>query len=138
MKAYLTRRYRLSASHRLHCAEYSDEQNREVYGKCNNPHGHGHNYFVEVTVSGPVDSETGMVMNMVELDAAVRLEVVDRFHFTNLNLDPAFRAEVPTTENFCRAIYQLLRERIGGAHLERVRVEETSNNSFEYAGDAGD
>ncbi len=108
MKAHLTRRYRLSASHRLHCGGYSDARNRGVYGKCNNPHGHGHNYFVEVTVSGPVDAETGMVMNMVDLDAAVRLEVLDRFDHTNLNLDPTFKHEVPTTENFCRAVYHLL------------------------------
>lgn len=135
MKAYFTRRYRFSASHRLHCDGYSDERNREVYGKCNNPHGHGHNYFVEVTVGGTVDAETGMVMNMVELDAAVKMRVLDRFDHTNLNLDPAFQHEVPTTENFCRAVYQLLKDHTGAARLERVRVEETSNNFFEYPGE---
>ncbi len=135
MKAHFTRRYRLSASHRLHCASYSDDRNRETYGKCNNPHGHGHNYLIEVTVSGPVDPETGMVINMVELDDVVWQNVVDRFDHTNLNLDPAFAAEVPTTENLCRAVYQLLKPSIAAAHLERVRIEETSNNFFEYAGE---
>jgi 6-pyruvoyltetrahydropterin/6-carboxytetrahydropterin synthase len=135
MKAHFTRRYRFSASHRLHCEQYSEERNREVYGKCNNPHGHGHNYVLEVTVNGPVDEETGMVINMVDLDARVRQEVVERFDLMNLNRDPAFGAELPTTENLCRAVFALLQGRTGGARLERVRIEETSNNSFEYAGD---
>jgi 6-pyruvoyltetrahydropterin/6-carboxytetrahydropterin synthase len=135
MRAHLTRRYRFSAAHRLHCPEFSEERNREVYGKCNNPHGHGHNYFLEVTVAGPVDEHTGMVMNMVDLDAVVRREVVDRFDLMNLNLDEAFQVEMPTTENLCRAVYRLLAERTGSARLERVRIEETSNNAFEYSGD---
>jgi 6-pyruvoyltetrahydropterin/6-carboxytetrahydropterin synthase len=135
MKADFTRRYRMSASHRLHCDAYSEEENRAVYGKCNNPHGHGHNYLLEVTVSGPVDAETGMVMNMVELDAVVRDEVVERFHLQNLNLDALFAREVPTTENLCRAVYRLLKGRIHQARLKRVRIEETSNNFFEYAGE---
>jgi 6-pyruvoyltetrahydropterin/6-carboxytetrahydropterin synthase len=140
MKADFTRRYRMSASHRLHWDGFSEEENRAVYGKCNNPHGHGHNYLLEVTVSGPVDAQTGMVMNMVDLDAMVRSEVVERFHLQNLNLDTLFAREVPTTENLCRAVYRLLEGRIHGcrrprARLKRVRIEETSNNFFEYAGE---
>ena len=90
MKAYLSRRYRLSASHRLHACSYSPEQNQSVYGKCNNPHGHGHNYVVEVMVSGEVDPVTGMVCNLGDLDGFMRREIVDRFDETNLNLDPGF------------------------------------------------
>ncbi len=75
------------------------EENRAVYGKCNNPHGHGHNYALEVTVSGQVNPQTGMVCNLVDLDEAVRREVLDRFDHVNLNLSPEFASEVPTTEN---------------------------------------
>jgi len=78
MKAYLTRRYWFAASHRLHNDRLSDEINRETYGKCNNPHGHGHNYALEVTVSGPVDRRTGMICNLVDLDSFVQREVIER------------------------------------------------------------
>ncbi len=134
MKAYLSRRYRLSASHRLHSDSYSLEQNRTVYGKCNHPHGHGHNYIVEVMVSGPVDPITGMVCNLGDLDSFMRREVVDRFHETNLNLDASFETLVPTTENLCVEIYNVVQSGFSDAKLEKVRVEETSNNFFEYAG----
>ncbi|MGH9617750.1 MAG: 6-carboxytetrahydropterin synthase, partial [Acidobacteriaceae bacterium] len=96
MKAYLSRRYRVSASHRLHSESYSEEQNREVYGKCNHPHGHGHNYVVELTMSGDVDPVTGMVCNLGDLDGFVRREIVDRFDEKNLNLDASFAVKVPT------------------------------------------
>lgn len=132
MRAYFSRRYRLSASHRLHSDSYSEAQNRAVYGKCNHPHGHGHNYVVEVTVGGQVDAETGMVCDLVELDACVRKEVVDRFDLMNLNHDPLFQHRVPTTENLCIEVYKLLSAAFDKAELVRVRIEETSNNSFEY------
>jgi 6-pyruvoyltetrahydropterin/6-carboxytetrahydropterin synthase len=109
--------------------------NREIYGKCNNPHGHGHNYVIEVTVGGPVSAETGMVCDLVELDACVRQEVVERFDHMNLNLDPLFQDRVPTTENLCIEVYRLLASRFSQAELVRVRIEETSNNSFEYPAD---
>src|SRR5271154_1403409 len=108
MRAYLSRRYHFSASHRLHRGAYSEEQNRATYGKCNNPHGHGHNYIVEVTAGGQVDPETGMVCDMVKLDEAVRKNIVARFDHTNLNLDEGFRNLVPTTENLCIAIHKRL------------------------------
>ena len=79
MKAHLTRRYMFSASHRLHSDEMSEEQNRAVYGKCNNPYGHGHNYMVEITVSGPVDPRTGMVCNLVDLDGFVHRQIIERY-----------------------------------------------------------
>ncbi|HZC43695.1 MAG TPA: 6-carboxytetrahydropterin synthase [Acidobacteriaceae bacterium] len=134
MKAYLSRRYRVSASHRLHTELFSADKNEAVYGKCNNPHGHGHNYTVEVMLSGEVDPVTGMVCNLGELDGFVRREVVDRFDEKNLNMDRSFAALVPTTENLCVEIYGIIRAGFRDAKLEKIRIEETSNNYFEYAG----
>lgn len=140
MKAHLTRRYRISASHRLHSNEMSAEENREVYGKCNNPYGHGHNYVVEVTVSGPIDEQTGMVCNLVDLDELVREKVLERYDHQNLNVLAEFAEAVPTTENLCMSIFRIVQHQIvkrglGKAHLEKVRIEETMLNSFEYAGE---
>jgi 6-pyruvoyltetrahydropterin/6-carboxytetrahydropterin synthase len=133
-KAYFGRRYNFSASHRLHTEALSAEANRATYGKCNNPHGHGHNYIVEVLVGSEVDPETGMVLNMVALDEVVHSRVTDRFDHTNLNLDPLFVNRVPTTENLCRVVFELLRDALPAVELEHVRVEETENNFFEYKG----
>jgi len=133
MKAYLSRRYHFSASHRLHSDEYDSGRNRDVYGKCNNPHGHGHNYTVQVTVSGQVDPLLGMVCDLGELDAFAKAELLDRFDHTNLNTLPCFANQVSTTENLSKEIYRILRD-FPGARLERVHIEETSNNSFDYAG----
>jgi 6-pyruvoyltetrahydropterin/6-carboxytetrahydropterin synthase len=132
-RAYLSRRYRLSAAHRLHADAYTDQQNRAVYGKCNNPHGHGHNYIVEVTVGGPVDPQTGMVCNLGDLDAFAHTHLLDRFDRTNLNTLAAFRNVVPTTENLTLEIYRIFAA-FPAAGLTRVSVQETSNNSFEYSG----
>src|SRR5580698_2044015 len=134
MKAHLTRRYIFSASHRLHTDSLSEEQNRAVYGKCNNPHGHGHNYALEVTVSGQVD-ENGMVCNLVDLDGFVEREILERFDVQNLNTLAEFAELVPTTENLSIAVYDILQRGFRLAHLERVRFEETLMNSFEYAGE---
>lgn len=138
MKAYLNRRYRFSASHRLHSDRMSDAENRAIYGKCNNPHGHGHNYVLEVTVSGQVD-QNGMVCNLVDLDQCVQSNVVTRFDLENLNMQAEFSATVPTTENLCTVVFNLLNQEIlkrklGPVHLERVRLEETMLNWFEYDG----
>lgn len=134
MKAYLTRRYMFSASHRLHSDAMSDEENAATYGKCNNPYGHGHNYALEVTVSGPVDERTGMVCNLEDLDGFVQSEILEHFDHQNLNTLPDFAQRVPTTENLCIAIYDILQRGFRHAHLEKVRFEETMMNSFEYAG----
>jgi 6-pyruvoyltetrahydropterin/6-carboxytetrahydropterin synthase len=135
LKIELGRRYRFSASHRLHSSKLSGEENRRVYGKCNNPHGHGHNYVVEVSVSGTVDPATGMIANLADLDSFVEREVIEPFDHKSLNEDvAAFRESVPTTENVCKEIYQRLKQ-FPKAKLERVRVEETGNNTFEYAGE---
>jgi 6-pyruvoyltetrahydropterin/6-carboxytetrahydropterin synthase len=134
MKAHLTRRYKFSASHRLHSPQFSAERNLELYGKCNNPHGHGHNYKVEVTVSGLPDPETGMVCNLADLDGFVERVVMPRFAFSNLNELDAFRNVVPTTENLSRELFHLFRNQFQLATVETVRIEETMLNSFEYAG----
>ena len=134
-KAYFGRRYQISASHRLHTDALSIEENRAIFGKCNNPHGHGHNYTVEVLVGGAVDPETGMVVNMAALDQVVRARVVSRFDHMNLNLDPLFVNRVPTTENLCRTVYGLLQDALPAGELEYVRVEETENNFFECYGE---
>ena len=130
--AYLSRRYHLSASHRLHSDAFTGEQNRATYGKCNNPHGHGHNYTVEVTFAGPVHPITGMVCDLGQLDAFARTNLLDRFDHMNLNTLDAFRAIVSTTENFTIEAYRIF-QKFPGARLTRVRIEETSNNSFEYS-----
>jgi 6-pyruvoyltetrahydropterin/6-carboxytetrahydropterin synthase len=134
MKAHLTRRYIFSASHRLHSDVMSEAENKATYGKCNNPHGHGHNYALEVTVSGPVDESTGMVCNLADLDSFVQREILGRFHLQNLNTVPEFGQSVPTTENLSASIYDILQRGFTHAHLEKVRIQETMMNSFEYAG----
>lgn len=134
LKLSLTRRYRFSASHRLYSPKFSGEENLRLYGKCSNPYGHGHNYVVEVTIAGPVDPATGMIANLSELDPFVEREVIEAFDHKYLNEQiPEFCAQVPTTENVCREIYRRLKP-FPAARLERVRIEETSNNSFEFAG----
>ena len=135
LKIELGRRYRFSASHRLHSLKLSEQENYRVYGKCNNPYGHGHNYVVEVNVSGTVDPATGMIANLADLDSFVEREVIEPFDHKSLNEDvAAFREDVPTTENICKEIFARLKH-FEKAKLERVRVEETGNNTFEYAGE---
>ncbi len=134
MKAYLTRRYWFSASHRLHCDAMSAKENQVVYGKCNNPWGHGHNYALEVTVAGPVDAETGMVCNLADLDEFVNEKILRRLDHENLNTLREFQGVVPTTENLCVALYNILDQGFRPARIEKVRMEETMFNSFEYAG----
>jgi 6-pyruvoyltetrahydropterin/6-carboxytetrahydropterin synthase len=135
LKVELGRRYRFSASHRLHNPDLSEAENSRLYGKCNNPFGHGHNYVLEVLVSGSVDPATGMIANLADLDGFVEREVLEPFDHKSLNEDvAAFRATVPTTENLCIEIFRRLKA-FPKAKLERVRIQETSNNSFEYAGD---
>jgi 6-pyruvoyltetrahydropterin/6-carboxytetrahydropterin synthase len=135
MRASFGRRYLLSASHRLHAEVLTPEENLATYGKCNNPNGHGHNYVVEVLVSGEVNPETGMVIDLKAFDELVRTRVLDRFDHTHLNRDPLFLNRVPTTENLCRTVFALLRESLPAGELERVRVEETENNFFECCGE---
>ena len=137
-RAHLSRRYRFSASHRLHVDTLDAGRNREVFGKCNNPFGHGHNYIVQITLSGPVDATTGMVTNLGDLDAFAQRELIERFDHVNLNTLECFRDIVPTTENLCIELWRIFAEYQAAfphAKLERVRVEETNNNAFDYFGD---
>ncbi|HJZ63671.1 MAG TPA: 6-carboxytetrahydropterin synthase [Candidatus Acidoferrum sp.] len=130
----LGRRYRFSASHRLHNPRLSDEENRRIYGKCNNPYGHGHNYTIEVRVSGPIDRATGMITNLADLDKFVNERIIEPFDHRSLNEEVReFKKTVPTTEVLCIEIFMRL-AKFPHAKLEAVRVVETSNNSFEYAG----
>ena len=134
LKISLTRRYRLAASHRLYSPAFSEAENKRLYGKCGNPYGHGHNYVVEVTITGPVDTNTGMIANLGDLDPFVAREVIEPFDQRYLNEEVAeFRDAVPTTENICREVYRRLKS-FPAARLEKVRIEETSNNSFEFSG----
>jgi 6-pyruvoyltetrahydropterin/6-carboxytetrahydropterin synthase len=135
MRISLTRRYRFAASHRLHSAALSMAENDRIYGKCNSPYGHGHNYAVEVTITGPVNPDTGMIANLGDLDPFVQREVIEAFDYKYMNEDvPEFQTTVPTTENVCRTIYRRLAG-FPAAQLDRVRIEETSKNSFEYSGE---
>jgi 6-pyruvoyltetrahydropterin/6-carboxytetrahydropterin synthase len=136
MRLELTRRYSFSASHRLHSERLDEAENQKIYGKCNNPFGHGHNYVIEVTLAGAVDPATGMIAHLGDLDAYVAREVLEPFDHTYLNKDvAAFQVLVPTTENLCIEIFERLKK-FPGARLARIRLEETGRNSFEYAGDS--
>jgi 6-pyruvoyltetrahydropterin/6-carboxytetrahydropterin synthase len=133
----LTRRYHFCASHRLHSPTLTDADNARIYGKCNNPYGHGHNYAVEVSVRGPVDAVTGRVADLRAMDALVEREVLGAFDHQNLNMLPEFERAVPTSENLGLEIHRRLASRWEGAFpdgrpaLDRVRVEETERNIFE-------
>jgi 6-pyruvoyltetrahydropterin/6-carboxytetrahydropterin synthase len=134
----LTRLYRFSASHRLHSPELSDAENNRLYGKCNNPFGHGHDYVLEVTATGPVDVLTGRLIPITTLDALVEEKILRRFANRNLNLDiPEFASVVPTTENVALTIAALLAEHWPAyfhrsrARLSRVHIQETGRNGFE-------
>lgn len=134
----LTRRYRFAASHRLHVHSMSDDANIALFGKCNNPFGHGHDYVLSVTVAGPVDSRTGLIISPAALDGMVEESVLQRLAHRNLNLDlPEFAELVPTTENVVMVIAGLLAKqwplRFKGekAVLAGVHVQETDRNGFE-------
>jgi 6-pyruvoyltetrahydropterin/6-carboxytetrahydropterin synthase len=137
MRTRVTRLYRFSASHRLHVSQFSEEENASLYGKCNNPFGHGHNYVLEVTAEGTIDENTGLVLQGSELDKLVQARVLNVFEHRNINVDvPEFRELVPTTENIAAIIADLLRRNwnrfvSGGSRLCRVHVQETDRNGFE-------
>jgi 6-pyruvoyltetrahydropterin/6-carboxytetrahydropterin synthase len=130
----VTRRYRFPAAHVLRRADFSEEENFRVYGRCANPNGHGHDYAVEVTVTGPVDPIRGRVVEPAWLDGLVERALLRRFSHRLLNEDPAFADEVPTAENIARVAHGLLAPALAerGARLRRVRVRETRNNVFDY------
>lgn len=135
----LTRTLDFAAAHRLHAPALSDEENCRIFGKCNNPHGHGHNYLVEVTVAGEPDPVTGMLVDLSALDAVLEREIMARYDHKHLNLDtPDFASINPTSENLTRAIWDHLEGEIPPpARLYRVVVRETERNYFEYYGSDG-
>lgn len=134
----LTRRYRFSASHRLHSNAFSGDENQRLFGKCNNPFGHGHNYVLDVSVTGAVDERTGQLVNTEALDRLVRGEVVAHFDHADFNRDvPEFSEAIPTSENILHSIEQRLRWAWrkefpgGGPALAGLRLQETKKNIFE-------
>ncbi len=138
----VTRIYRFSASHRLHAPELSDAENRGLYGKCNNPFGHGHNYVLAVSVRGPAESRTGRVADPAALDALVNLHAIGPMDRRNLNTEvPAFARQVPTSENLAREICRRLRDNWSEVFpgpwpkLDRIRILETDRNIFEIGAD---
>lgn len=129
-----TRRYRFPAAHVLRRADLDEAENQRIYGKCANPNGHGHDYTLEVTLSGPVDPASGRVIEPARLDELVERSLLRRFSHRLLNDDPLFADRVPTAENIAQLAHGLLREALGAddVRLRRVRVRETRNNTFDY------
>ena len=133
---YLTKVYEFSAAHRLHSVVLSDAENLEIFGKCNNPAGHGHNYVLEVTVKGDVDVRTGLVTHLDHLDEVVQKQVFARFDYKHLNLDtPEFENVNPTSENFVKVLWDVLAPNLRPAVLYRLRLRETPKNHFDYYGE---
>jgi len=134
---YLTRKAEFSASHFYHNPKLTPEENQRIFGKCNNPHGHGHNYTLEVTVKGPVDERSGFVMDLKQLKQVMTREVIDVFDHRHLNHEvPEFKRQIPTTENLAIAIWRRLEGKLnGGARLYRVRVYENDDLFAEVYGE---
>lgn len=136
----ITRREEFSAAHRLHNPALGEEENRRLYGICNNANGHGHNYAVEVTVRGPLPDGTGMVMDLNRLMVILKEELIDAVDHKNLNLDVPFLAGIiPTAENVAVAFWKRIEPRISrfeGARLERIRLYESRSNFVDYRGES--
>ena len=134
---YLTKVYEFSAAHRLHSHLLSDAENRDIFGKCNNPAGHGHNYVLEVTVKGDVDVKTGLVAGLNQIDEVVEKQVIERFDYKHLNLDtPEFERLNPTSENFVKVLWDVLEPNLRPVVLHRLRLRETPKNHFDYYGES--
>jgi 6-pyruvoyltetrahydropterin/6-carboxytetrahydropterin synthase len=131
-RASTTRRFAFSAGHRYHVARWSDDANARTFGRLGVPH--GHNYTLDVTVQGPIDPRTGMVIDLAELKAVVQETVIERFDHADLNADPLFRDRVPTTENIALVVWELLAAKLGPDRLARVRVWEDPTLFVDYDG----
>jgi 6-pyruvoyltetrahydropterin/6-carboxytetrahydropterin synthase len=132
----VTARLTFSAAHRLHNPNRDAQWNRDTYDKCDNPKGHGHNYTLEVSVKGPIDPETGMVIDLKRLKDIMRERVVDRVDHTNLNEDVDFlRDTIPTAENLARSFWEQLAPAIPTGELYEVVLQETERNSVRYRGE---
>ncbi len=137
LMVYLTNVYEFSAAHRLHSHSLSDDENRDIFGKCNNPAGHGHNYVLEVTVKGDVDAKTGLVAGLNLIDDVVEKQVFSRFDYKHLNLDtPEFETLNPTSENFVKVLWDVLEPNLQPVVLHRLRLRETPKNHFDYYGES--
>lgn len=133
---YLTRKEHFCASHRLHNPSWSEEKNRQVYGKCNNANGHGHNYEVEVTVVGVPPEESGMVIDLKVLSDIVNELIIDRVDHKHLNHDVDFmKGVIPTAENIAVAFWKILDSKIPGGKLYSIKLYESDNNFVEYRGE---
>lgn len=133
---HLTRRVEFSASHYYHNPAFSLEENRRLFGKCNNPHGHGHNYTLEVTVEGEIDPRTGMVLDLKDLKELLESEVMDRMDHRFLNKEvPVFQTQIPTTENIAIVIWNLLAPKVSPGRLQRIRLYETPDLYVDYYGE---
>ena len=133
---YITRRETFAAAHRLFKPELSDEENLKLFGKCSHPNWHGHNYTLEVIVTGEVDTDTGFVMDLKELKEIVRKNVISKVDHKNLNLDTDFmKGKIPTSENIVIAIWNELEDKITKGKLFSIKLYETENNYFEYKGE---
>ena len=122
------------AGHRLFNPKFSDDKNREIFGDCSNPHGHGHNYVLEVTVSGEIDPETGMIINLKQLKKVIEEEIIAKVDHKNLNMDVDFmHGIIPTTENFAQKIWEILDRKLGGSLLDRIVIRESENNKIEIS-----
>jgi 6-pyruvoyltetrahydropterin/6-carboxytetrahydropterin synthase len=131
----VTKRLHFSASHRLHNPKLSDAQNREIYGKCNNPHGHGHNYLLEVTVAGKENPKTGMVIDLKELKEIIQKRVIDQVDHAHLNFDvPFLKGKIPTTEVLAKEFWKLLQKEIRSGKLYEIKIDESHNNTVVYRG----
>lgn len=139
MKVSVYRKEHFNAAHRLHNSKWSDEQNQEIFGKCNNPNFHGHNYELIVKLLGPIDPETGFVYDMKKLSDVIKTNILNKFDHKNLNLDTdEFRELNPTAENISVVIWNILREKIDHKYELIVRLYETERNFVEYHGATSD
>jgi len=138
VKTTLTKRMTFSAGHRIFNPEFSDEKNRDIFGDCANPNGHGHNYVLEVTVTGDIDKETGMIINLKQLKHVIETEIISKVDHKNLNTDVEFmRGVIPTTENLAQKIWEILDHSLGGNLLDKIVIRESENNKIEISRQAG-
>jgi 6-pyruvoyltetrahydropterin/6-carboxytetrahydropterin synthase len=134
---YITRRFHFSASHRVYNPEFADDKNYEIYGKCANPSGHGHNYIMDVTIAGDVDPQIGFVMDLTELKHLVEKRIIEKVDHHNLNTDVEFMKDIiPSTENIAIKFWEQIEPSINNSHrkLHSIRLQETVNNTVEYKG----
>lgn len=137
---YLSRKVEFCASHRLHSPALSDEENEQLYGRCNNPNGHGHNYVLEVVITGPIDRKTGMIMDLKALKDLLEEHIIDRVDHKNLNVDVDFlRGVIPTAENIVASFWEILEDKLPvNCRLYEMKLWETDNNVALYRGEGAE